>query len=60
MRRTGELAKDYAERHNVPKWYDRAEDLINDPEVNAVYVATPPFTHKKYTIMAAKQVCLFM
>lgn len=54
MRRTGELAKDYAERHNVPRWYDQAEDLINDPEVNAVYVATPPSTHKKYTIMAAE------
>lgn len=54
MRRTGELAKDYAERHNVPRWYDQAEDLINDPEVNAVYIATPPSTHKKYTIMAAE------
>lgn len=54
MRRTGELAKDYAERHNVPRWYDQAEDLINDPEVNAVYIATPPSTHKKYTVMAAE------
>ena len=54
MRRTGELAKDYARRHKVPRWYDRAEDLINDPEVNAIYVATPPSTHKKYTIMAAE------
>jgi predicted dehydrogenase len=54
MRRTGELAKDYAERHNVPRWYDKAEDLIEDSEVNAVYIATPPSTHKKYTVMAAK------
>lgn len=54
MRRTGELAKDYAERHNVPRWYDKAEDLIKDSEVNAVYIATPPSTHKKYTIMAAE------
>ncbi len=54
MRRTGELAQDYARRHNVAKWYDRAEKLINDPEVNAVYIATPPSTHKKYTIMAAE------
>ena len=54
MRRTGELAEDYAQRHNVPRWYDRAEDLIDDSEVNAVYVATPPSTHKKYTIMAAE------
>lgn len=54
MRRTGELAKDYAERHNVPRWYDQAAELINVPEVNAVYIATPPSTHKKYTIMAAE------
>jgi predicted dehydrogenase len=54
MRRTGELAEDYAERHNVPRWYDKAEDLINDPEVNAVYVATPPSTHQEYTLMAAR------
>ncbi|MFC4801608.1 Gfo/Idh/MocA family protein [Neobacillus sp. GCM10023253] len=54
MRRTGELAKDYAERHNVPKWYDDAEALINDPDVDAVYIATPPSSHKEYTIKVAK------
>ena len=52
MRRTGELAEDYARRHNVPKWYDNAEALINDPEVNAVYVATPPSSHQEYTVAA--------
>ncbi|MCQ6276310.1 Gfo/Idh/MocA family oxidoreductase [Bacillus sp. V3B] len=54
MRRTGELAKDYAERHHVPKWYDDADKLINDPDVDAVYIATPPGSHKEYTIKAAK------
>ncbi|MFJ7728645.1 Gfo/Idh/MocA family protein [Neobacillus sp. NPDC097160] len=54
MRRTGELAKDYAERHNVPKWYDDADALINDPDVDAVYIATPPSSHKEYTIKVAK------
>jgi predicted dehydrogenase len=54
MRRSGELAKDYAQRHSVPKWYDDAEKLINDPDVNAVYIATPPGFHKEYTIKAAK------
>ena len=52
MRRNGELAKDYASRHQVPKWYDNADDLINDPEVNAVYVATPPSSHKENTLKA--------
>ncbi|WJE15119.1 Gfo/Idh/MocA family oxidoreductase [Halobacillus sp. ACCC02827] len=54
MRRNGAKAKDYAERHGVPKWYDKAEDLIHDPEVNAIYIATPPSSHKAYTIMAAE------
>lgn len=54
MRRNGEMAKDYAERHHVPKWYDDAAALINDPEVDAVYIATPPAFHKEYTILAAK------
>lgn len=53
MRRNTELAKDYAKRHGVPKWYDKAEDLIADEEVNAVYIATPPAHHKQYTLMAA-------
>jgi predicted dehydrogenase len=54
MRRNGELSKDYAIRHNVPRWYDDADDLINDPEVDAIYIATPPAFHKEYTIKCAR------
>ncbi|WP_419393199.1 Gfo/Idh/MocA family protein [Cytobacillus praedii] len=54
MRRTGKLAEDYAKRHLVRKWYDGADALINDPEVDAIYIATPPSSHKEYTIKAAK------
>jgi predicted dehydrogenase len=54
MRRNGNLAKDYALRHSVPKWYDNADALINDNEVDAVYIATPPSSHKKYTLAVAK------
>jgi predicted dehydrogenase len=54
MRRTGELAKDYAQRHGVPRWYDNAEALIHDPDVDAVYIATPPAWHKDYTLLAAQ------
>ncbi|MBS3945472.1 MAG: Gfo/Idh/MocA family oxidoreductase [Melioribacter sp.] len=53
MRRNEKLAEDYAQRHNVPKWYNDANKLINDPDVDAVYIATPPSTHKEYTIAAA-------
>lgn len=52
MRRNAAKAKDYANRHKVPKWYTSAYDLISDEDVNAVYVATPPDTHAKYTIAA--------
>jgi len=54
MRRNRELAKDYARRHGVPKWYDDADDLIQDPDVDAVYIATPPYAHKEYTIRCAQ------
>lgn len=52
MRRDGAKAKDYAERHGVPKWYDDAVQLINDPSINAIYVATPPGSHEQYAIAA--------
>jgi predicted dehydrogenase len=52
MRRNEDKVKDYAQRHRVPVWYTDADRLINDPEVDIVYVATPPDTHKEYTIRA--------
>ena len=52
MRRDADKAKDYAHRHKVPKWYTDAGLLIIDPDVNAVYIATPPSTHEIYTIAA--------
>jgi len=52
MRRDAEKAKDYARRHNVPKWYSDARSLINDPDVNSIYVATPPSSHEEYTLAA--------
>ena len=54
MRRNGELAADYARRHGVARWYDDGDRLINDPEVDAVYIATPPDTHMEYTCKAAQ------
>ena len=52
MRRDAEKAKDYARRHNVPKWYSDANALINDKDVNAIYIATPPAFHEEYTLAA--------
>lgn len=53
MRRNEDQARDFALRHNIKKWYDNADELINDPEVNAIYIATPPDSHKYYTLKAA-------
>lgn len=54
MRRDAGKAADYARRHGVPKWYADAQQLIEDPEVNAIYIATPPQSHEEYTLRALK------
>lgn len=54
MSRNAERARSYAERHHIPRWYDDAQALINDPEVNAIYIATPPSSHATFAIMAMK------
>lgn len=55
MRRNAEKAADYARRHNVGKWYNDADKLLNDTEINSVYVATPPASHLDYTLAALKK-----
>ena len=54
MRRDAALAEDYARRHNVPKWYSDVDELVNDPDVNAIYIATPPNVHEAYTEKALR------
>lgn len=54
MRRNAVKAEDYAKRHAVPKWYTNAQQLIDDPEVNAIYIATPPLYHEAYTLAALR------
>ena len=54
MSRNAEKAKSYAKRHNIKKWYTDPLELINDPEINAIYIATPPSSHATFAIMAMK------
>ena len=54
MSRNAERAQSYSERHGIPRWYTDAQALLNDPAVNAVYIATPPSSHATYAIMAMK------
>ena len=53
MRRNGAMAADYASRHGVARSYDDADALIADPEVDAVYIATPPGSHLEYALRVA-------
>lgn len=53
MRRNLEKAKDYAQRHRVPYYTDDASQIIENPDIDAVYVATPPDSHKYYGLLVA-------
>ncbi|MCH5308454.1 MAG: Gfo/Idh/MocA family oxidoreductase [Prevotella sp.] len=54
MSRSAQKAHAYATEHGIKKWYTDAQSLIDDPDVNAIYVATPPSSHATYAIMAMK------
>ncbi len=54
MCRQSSKAQDYAARHGVPAWYDDAQALVDDPQVDAIYIATPPDAHLEYTRMSAR------
>lgn len=47
-------AKDFAAELEIPKHYDSYIDLLNDPEIDAVYIPLPNQLHKKWAIEAAK------
>ena len=55
MRRDAEKAADYAVRHGVPHWYDDAAYLMNQPDLNAIYIATPPDSHAGYAVAALER-----
>lgn len=52
--RTRAKAEDYAARHGVPQIFDSAADLIHAPDIDAVYIATPPDSHEAYAIEVAR------
>src|SRR5436190_15399833 len=60
MRRDRARAEDFARRHGVERVHGLAEDLIADPHVDAVYVATPPSSHRELAlaVAAAGKPCL--
>ncbi len=54
MSRNKDKVRSYAQRHGIPHFYTDAIELINDRNVNAIYIATPPSTHSTFSIMAMK------
>ena len=53
MRRQAALARDYALRHGVPAWTAQSAELVNNPTVNAVYIASPPGSHLELALAVA-------
>jgi predicted dehydrogenase len=60
MRRDRAKAEDFARRHGVPRVHATADDLIDDPKIDAVYIATPPDSHHALAlrVAAAGKPCL--
>ncbi|MBE0600685.1 MAG: Gfo/Idh/MocA family oxidoreductase, partial [Firmicutes bacterium] len=49
MRRDTEKLKSYAVRHRVEHYTTDYLEILKDPEIDAVYIATPPHMHRFYT-----------
>lgn len=54
MRRNEALAEDYARRHGALRWSGEAEDILQAPDIDAIYIATPPSSHREYVCRAAE------
>jgi len=48
--RTAKKAEDYARRHGIDTWHRDPYDVIRDPNVDIVYIATPPQSHPEYAL----------
>jgi predicted dehydrogenase len=53
MRRDAARAEDFARRHGVPRWHTDADAIFEAPDIDAVYIATLPDTHREYALRCA-------
>jgi predicted dehydrogenase len=53
-RARAELAEDFARTHGARRWHAEWRDLLRDPEVDAVYLATPVRLHAEQAVAAAE------
>jgi predicted dehydrogenase len=49
-----ELAESFATAFEVPRWYAHWEELLTDPEIDGVYLATPVHLHAAQAVAAAE------
>lgn len=49
----GEKVYQVAEKLNIPKAYESYEELLNDEEIEAVYIPLPNHLHKEWIVKAA-------
>ena len=54
MSRSRERAEKYGKKFGAKYWYTSVEELLSNPEVEAVYIATPNHLHREQVIMAAR------
>jgi predicted dehydrogenase len=50
--RSAERAEAYAQEHGIPRWHSSYEDLLADPEIDAVYVPLPNSMHVEWSVRA--------
>jgi len=50
--RSQETANIFADKHGIPRRYPSYEDLVGDPDVDVIYVATPHNYHCAHTLLA--------
>src|SRR5215467_10783024 len=48
------VAKSFAAKHGVPRWYTDYRDLLADKEIEAVAIVTPTNTHRDIALDAIK------
>lgn len=54
MDRNEEVTKKIQHKYNIKKAYTDINNLLNDKEIDAIYIATPVYCHREHTILAAK------
>lgn len=49
--RNEDRARDFAQQYQAPVWYDSYQKLAEDPDIDAIYIATPHTFHMENTLL---------